>query len=59
MRHQRARRTRASMGFLEQVEAYGYRVVVRPQDEFGLLEVATGTLPRPFPVHRRPVQNAS
>lgn len=32
-------RTRASMGFLEQVEAYGDRVVVRPQDEFGLLDV--------------------
>jgi hypothetical protein len=34
-------RTRASMGFLGQVEAYGDRVVLWPQDEFGLLDVAT------------------
>lgn len=32
-------RTRASMGFVERLQAYGERVSVRPQDEFGLLDI--------------------
>jgi ferredoxin-NADP reductase len=33
-------RTRASMGFLEELSAFGDRVSVRPQDESGLLDLA-------------------
>jgi ferredoxin-NADP reductase len=32
-------RTRDSMAFLDQLAAYGPRVIVRPQDEFGLLDL--------------------
>lgn len=34
-------RTRATMAFLDRLGAYGDRVDVRPQDEFGLLDLAT------------------
>ncbi|CAN5337961.1 PDR/VanB family oxidoreductase [soil metagenome] len=34
-------RTRQSMAFLRELEAYGDKVMVRPQDEFGLLDLAT------------------
>ncbi|MFG2129503.1 PDR/VanB family oxidoreductase [Streptomyces sp. NPDC048751] len=33
-------RTRASMAFLDRLEPYGDRVLVRPQDEYGLLDLA-------------------
>ena len=33
-------RSRASMAFLDVLQAYGDRVTVRPQDEFGLLDLA-------------------
>jgi ferredoxin-NADP reductase len=33
-------RSRASMAFLDEMAAYGDRVQVRPQDEFGLLDLA-------------------
>ena len=33
-------RTRASMAFLDELRRYGDRVVVRPQDEYGLLDLA-------------------
>ncbi|MFB9316592.1 PDR/VanB family oxidoreductase [Cryptosporangium minutisporangium] len=32
-------RTRASMAFLDRLAAYGDRVLIRPQDEFGLLDL--------------------
>ncbi|MEU1180095.1 PDR/VanB family oxidoreductase [Streptomyces sp. NPDC005820] len=41
-------RTRASMAFLPELEAYGERVTVRPQDEYGLLDLA-GHLGEPDP----------
>lgn len=34
-------RSRASMAFLDELAAYGDRVLIRPQDEFGLLDLAT------------------
>lgn len=34
-------RTRASMAFLDELAAYGSRVLVRPQDEYGLLDLDT------------------
>ncbi|NKQ52749.1 oxidoreductase [Amycolatopsis sp. K13G38] len=34
-------RTRASMSFVDELERYGDRVVVRPQDEYGLLDLDT------------------
>ncbi|NKX56564.1 PDR/VanB family oxidoreductase [Arthrobacter mobilis] len=34
-------RTRNSMAFLDELEAYGDTVTVRPEDEFGLLDLAT------------------
>jgi ferredoxin len=34
-------RQRASMAFLDELSAYGERVSVRPQDEFGLLDLDT------------------
>ncbi|GAA3795224.1 PDR/VanB family oxidoreductase [Streptomyces phyllanthi] len=33
-------RTRSSMAFLSELECYGERVTVRPQDEYGLLDLA-------------------
>jgi ferredoxin-NADP reductase len=39
-------RQRGSMAFLDELAAYGDRVLVRPQDEFGLLDLA-GFLGRP------------
>ena len=39
-------RTRRSMAFLDELSAYGDRVLVRPQDEFGLLDL-TGFLGAP------------
>lgn len=41
-------RTRASMAFLDELAAYGDRVSVCPQDEFGLLDL-DGALGRPAP----------
>jgi ferredoxin-NADP reductase len=40
-------RTRGSMAFVDQVEAYGQRVSVVPQDELGLIDLATVLVPRP------------
>ncbi|WP_340375226.1 PDR/VanB family oxidoreductase [Streptomyces sp. SS7] len=34
-------RTRTSMAFLDRLAPYGHRVLVRPQDEYGLLDLAT------------------
>jgi ferredoxin-NADP reductase len=33
-------RRRASMTFLDELQTYGERVIIRPQDEFGLLDLA-------------------
>ena len=41
-------RRRASMAFLDELEAYGDRVLIRPQDEHGLLDLA-GYLGEPRP----------
>jgi ferredoxin-NADP reductase len=41
-------RRRASMAFLDELASYGDRVLVRPQDEFGLLDLA-GFLGEPRP----------
>ncbi|MBE4738453.1 MULTISPECIES: PDR/VanB family oxidoreductase [Streptomyces] len=41
-------RSRASMAFLSELEGYGERVTVRPQDEYGLLDLA-GHLGDPDP----------
>ncbi|WP_217242219.1 PDR/VanB family oxidoreductase [Streptomyces sp. AC555_RSS877] len=41
-------RTRASMAFLPELEGYGERVTVRPQDQYGLLDL-TGFLGDPDP----------
>jgi ferredoxin-NADP reductase len=41
-------RRRSSMAFLDELAAYGDRVVVRPEDEFGLLDLA-GFLGAPRP----------
>jgi ferredoxin-NADP reductase len=41
-------RTRASMAFLPELEGYGERVTVRPQDQYGLLDLA-GFLGHPDP----------
>ncbi|CAM5744537.1 putative Phenoxybenzoate dioxygenase subunit beta [Streptomyces afghaniensis 772] [Streptomyces afghaniensis] len=41
-------RTRASMAFLPELEGYGERVTVRPQDQYGLLDLA-GFLGDPDP----------
>lgn len=41
-------RTRASMAFLPELEGYGERVTVRPQDEYGLLDLG-GHLGEPDP----------
>ncbi|WP_338895312.1 PDR/VanB family oxidoreductase [Streptomyces sp. TG1A-60] len=41
-------RTRSSMAFLPELEGYGERVTVRPQDEYGLLDLA-GFLGDPDP----------
>ncbi|HWG02972.1 MAG TPA: PDR/VanB family oxidoreductase [Trebonia sp.] len=34
-------RSRGSMAFLDELAAYGERVIVRPQDEYGLLDLAS------------------
>jgi ferredoxin-NADP reductase len=34
-------RTRASMAYLDELAGYGAKVLVRPQDEYGLLDLAT------------------
>ncbi|MGW0838682.1 PDR/VanB family oxidoreductase [Streptomyces sp. NPDC002787] len=41
-------RSRATMAFLSELEGYGERVTVRPQDEYGLLDLA-GHLGEPAP----------
>jgi ferredoxin-NADP reductase len=40
-------RRRGSMAFLDELSAYGDRVVLRPEDEYGLLDLATILQPRP------------
>jgi ferredoxin-NADP reductase len=40
-------RRRGSMAFLDELAAYGDRVVLRPEDEYGLLDLATILEPRP------------
>jgi ferredoxin-NADP reductase len=40
-------RRRGSMAFLDDLAAYGERVVLRPEDEFGLLDLATILEPQP------------
>ena len=40
-------RRRGSMAFLDELAAYGDRVVLRPEDEFGLLDLATILEPQP------------
>src|SRR3954469_17660023 len=40
-------RRRGSMAFVDELAAYGDRVVLRPEDEYGLLDLATILAPQP------------
>lgn len=40
-------RSRASMAFLDELEPYGPRVAVRPEDEYGLLDLERELVPEP------------
>lgn len=50
-------RTRESMAFTEELGRYGDRVTIAPQDETGLLDLASSTLPTPWSTAADPARS--